>query len=198
MNVQKSKGNLVIISGPSGVGKGTICRALLAKYGDIELSISATTRKARVGERDGQEYFFYPREKFLDLVQKEAFLEWAQVFDNYYGTPCTYVQEVLAQGKDCILEIDVQGAMQVKQKRPDGVFVFLVPPSQEELIRRITCRGTENTAEIQKRMNKVAEEMTSLKEYDYVVVNDSVEEATAKIRAILVAERCRVSRWEAC
>lgn len=196
---QEKRGNLVVLSGPSGVGKGTICRALIAKYGDeIKLSISATTRKARTGEKDGQEYFFYSREKFEELVQKEAFLEWAKVFDNYYGTPWEYVQEVLAQGKDCLLEIDVQGAMQVKRKCPEAIFIFLVPPSQEELVKRITCRGTEDEAEIKKRLNMAAEEMSFAEEYHYVVVNDSVELATEKVRAILVAERCRLSRWLKC
>lgn len=195
---QESQGSLVVISGPSGVGKGTICRALLERDDKVQLSISATTRKARVGETDGKEYFFYAREKFEELVKEEAFLEWARVFDNYYGTPRAYVEEVLAQGKDCLLEIDVQGAMQVKQKCPQAIFIFLVPPSQEELARRITCRGTEDAAEIEKRLNKAAEEMAHVQEYDFVVVNDSVDLATEKVRAILLAERCRLSRWLNC
>jgi guanylate kinase len=196
MFLQKDKGNLIIISGPSGVGKGTVCRALLEKYDDIMLSISATTRKARVGEKEGREYFFYTQEKFLQLIKKKAFLEWAKVFDNYYGTPLAYVQKILQQGQDCLLEIDVQGALQVKAKWPTGVFVFLVPPSHEELVRRITSRGTENDTEIQKRLQQAEEEIGHLREYDYVVVNDVVQEAVEKIRAIVVAERCRTSRLE--
>lgn len=195
---QENQGNLVVLSGPSGVGKGTICRALLENDDNIQLSISATTRKARVGETDGKEYFFYAKEQFEELMKAEAFLEWARVFDNYYGTPRAYVQEVLAQGKDCLLEIDVQGAMQVKQKCPTAIFIFLVPPSQEELARRITCRGTEDEAEIQKRLHKAAEEMAHVQDYDYVVVNDSIDLATEKVRAILLAERCRLSRWFNC
>lgn len=196
MSFHNDKGNLLIISGPSGVGKGTVCRALIKKYTDLELSISATTRKARTGEIDGREYFFYSQEKFLELVEQEAFLEWARVFDNYYGTPLDYVQKVLNQGKDCLLEIDVQGAMQVKKKWPEGIFIFLVPPSKEELVRRITCRGTECAEEIQKRMNQVEQEMGYIREYDYVVVNDEIDEAVEKIKAIITAERCRISRWD--
>lgn len=194
MLFQKDKGNLIIISGPSGVGKGTVCRALLEKYDDVALSISATTRKARIGEKEGREYFFYTREKFLQLIEKKAFLEWAEVFDNYYGTPLPYVQKILQQGQDCLLEIDVQGALQVKAKWPTGVFVFLVPPSREELVRRITCRGTETITEMQKRLKQAEDEMAHLQEYDYVVVNDFVQQAVEKLRAIIVGERCRVSR----
>ncbi|MGI6587591.1 MAG: guanylate kinase [Peptococcia bacterium] len=196
MFFQKDKGNLIVISGPSGVGKGTVCRALLEKHEDLVLSISATTRKARVGEKEGREYFFYTQEKFLELIKKKAFLEWAKVFDNYYGTPLAYVQKILQQGQDCLLEIDVQGALQVKAKWPTGIFIFLVPPSHEELVRRITCRGTENTAEIQKRLQQAEEEIGHLREYDYIVVNNFVQEAVEKIRAIIVAERCRTFRWE--
>ncbi len=196
MSLQKNKGNLIIISGPSGVGKGTVCRALLEKYDDLVLSTSATTRKARSGEKEGREYFFYTREKFLELIKKKAFLEWAKVFDNYYGTPLVYVQKILQQGQDCLLEIDVQGALQVKAKWPTGVFIFLVPPSHEELVRRITSRGTENEAEVQKRLKQAEVEIGHLQEYDYVVVNDFVEEAVEKLRAIIVAERCRTIRLE--
>lgn len=195
MSFHNEKGNLLIISGPSGVGKGTVCRSLIKKYADLQLSISATTRKARPGEINGREYFFYAQEEFLELVEKEAFLEWAKVFDNFYGTPLDYVMKVLKQGKDCLLEIDVQGAMQVKKKWAEGIFVFLVPPSKEELVRRITCRGTECREEIQKRMNQVEKEMEYINEYDYVVVNDDVDEAVEKTRAIITAERCRISRW---
>lgn len=196
MSYVKEKGNLIIISGPSGVGKGTVCRALLEKYQDVSLSISATTRKARVSEQEGREYFFYTKKEFLDLIERKAFLEWAKVFDNYYGTPRTYVENILQQGQDCILEIDVQGAMQVKSKWPTGIFIFLVPPSREELVRRISCRGTEGKAEIQKRLARAEEEMEHLKGYDYIVLNDYVQDAVEKIRAIIVAERCRTSRLD--
>lgn len=194
MNFVRKKGNLIIISGPSGVGKGTVCRALLANCQDITLSISATTRKARINEREGREYFFYTKQDFLNSIGENAFLEWAQVFGNYYGTPRTYVESILEQGKDCILEIDVQGAMQVKSIWPTGIFIFLVPPSREELVRRISNRGTESETEIQKRLNRAEEEMAHLKSYEYVVLNDLIEDAAQKIRAIIVAERCRTSR----
>lgn len=189
------KGMLVVISGPSGVGKGTICREMLKRYGDIEYSVSATTRQPRVGEVHGRDYFFYSKEEFQQLIQKGELLEWAKVYDNYYGTPRAYVDEIISQGKDCILEIDVQGAMQVKHKRPDGIFIFIMPPSKEELVRRITCRGTEKPEEICKRMDKVDEELTHLQDYDYTVVNEDLNQAVETVRSIIVAERCRVHRF---
>ena len=192
--MQKEKGNLVVISGPSGVGKGTVCRALLAQDESLVLSVSATTRQARPGEKDGREYFFYTPEKFAALAEKKAFLEWAPVFGNYYGTPLPYVQEVLAQGRDCLLEIDVQGALQVKAKWPLGIFIFLVPPSNEALVQRIVQRGTESKAEVQQRLKQAEKEMAHLGEYDYVVVNDFVPQAVEKLKAIILAERCRTTR----
>ncbi len=188
------KGLLIVISGPSGVGKGTICRELFSKYDDIVYSVSTTTRKPRPGEVEGKHYFFTTEEEFQKLIAQNAFLEWAKVYDNYYGTPRQYVEEILQAGKDCILEIDIQGALQVKQKIPEGIFIFVVPPSLQELTRRITCRGTEDPSEIEKRMSQVSEEMSHLKDYDYIVVNDEVTSAVEKIRAIIVAERCRSAR----
>ncbi|MBZ4652775.1 MAG: Gmk [Peptococcaceae bacterium] len=188
------KGLLIVISGPSGVGKGTICRELFNHYNDIVYSVSTTTRKPRPGEVEGRHYFFTTEEEFKKLIAQDAFLEWAQVYGNYYGTPRQYVEEILQAGKDCILEIDIQGALQVKQKMPEGIFIFVVPPSLQELIRRITCRGTEDPSEIEKRMSQVSEEMSHLQDYDYIVVNDEVPSAVEKVRAIIVAERCRSSR----
>lgn len=186
------KGLLVIISGPSGVGKGTICHALLAKHTDLAYSISATTRKPRMGEVQGKDYYFYTQEEFQKLIKANALLEWAKVYDNYYGTPAAFVDKILNQGNDCILEIDIQGALQVKAKRPEGIFVFIAPPSKEELVRRITCRGTENSEEIARRMGQVDDEMRHLPDYQFMVVNDSVDEAVSKVRSIIVAERCRI------
>ena len=186
------KGLLVVISGPSGVGKGTICRELMSKYSDISYSVSATTRKPRPGEVHGKDYFFYDTEGFLELIAKDALLEWAKVYDNYYGTPVAFVEELLRQGQDCILEIDIQGAMQVKGKKPEAVYIFIMPPSKEELIRRITLRGTENQAEIEKRMGQVDHEMDLSSSYDYVVVNDDVMSAVVRIRDIITAERLKV------
>lgn len=189
------QGILIVISGPSGVGKGTICREILRKYDDVEYSISATTRKPRSGERQGKEYFFYSVGEFLKLVEQEELLEWAKVYDNYYGTPKAYVEEIISKGKDCILEIDIQGAFQVKEKMPQGLFVFIMPPSREELIRRITSRGTENMEEIAKRMGKVDHELAYVRDYDYMVINDELTKAVDTIRAIITAERCRVARY---
>jgi len=192
--INSQKGMLVVISGPSGVGKGTICRELLRRFKDIEYSVSATTRQPRTGEVHGREYLFYSKEEFRQLIGDGELLEWAKVYDNYYGTPRTYVEEILNQGKDCILEIDVQGALQVKHKKPDGIYIFIMPPSKEELVRRITCRGTEKPEEICKRMNQVDEELTHLQDYDYTVLNENLAEAVETVRAIIVAERCRVQR----
>lgn len=194
-NLGKSrKGLLLVLSGPSGVGKGTICRALLQKYKDIEYSVSATTRRPRPGEVHGKDYFFYQPKEFQDLIDANALLEWARVYDNCYGTPREYVELILQKGKDCILEIDVQGALQIKKKMPDGIFIFIVPPTLDELIRRITGRGTENTLEIDKRMSKVEEELSHIKDYQYMVVNDDVDKAVEKVRSIIIAERCRIQR----
>ncbi|MCR4441172.1 MAG: guanylate kinase [Peptococcaceae bacterium] len=189
-----SRGNLIVLSGPSGVGKGTICRELLKKCPDLTYSVSATTRKMRPGETDGREYFFYNVDEFLHLVKKGAFLEWARVYDNYYGTPREFVEKITGEGKDCILEIDVQGALQVKREKPEGVFIFIAPPSKEELVRRITGRGTEDKVEIKKRLDQADGEMAHLAEYDYLVVNDEVSLAVARIQCIITAERCRVHK----
>lgn len=191
---EKRRGLLIVISGPSGVGKGTICDELIKKFQDIVYSVSATTRKPRSGEKQGEDYFFCSQDEFLRLLQDDMLLEWAKVYDNYYGTPKIYVDNVLSQGKDCILEIDIQGALQIKQKMPEGIFIFIAPPSKEELVRRITYRGTETPEEISKRMGQVEREMNHADDYDYIVVNDSVQNAVQSIRAIIVAERLRVRR----
>lgn len=188
------QGLLLVISGPSGAGKGTICRALREKMPEVEYSISATTRPPRPGEKDGESYFFLDREKFLKMLKEGAFLEWAEVYGELYGTPRKPVEEALARGQDIILEIDTQGAAQVKRCYPDGVFIFVVPPSFSELERRIKGRGTESPAAISDRLAWVKKEMDQLDLYDYVVVNDRVEEAVAKIQAIIVAEKCRTKR----
>lgn len=191
MTVQE--GILIVLSGPSGAGKGTICKELL-KETDIKYSISATTRKPRKGEKHGREYFFLSKEEFQKKIQEDEFLEWACVYDNYYGTPKSFVEEVLSKGYDCILEIDPQGALKVKQKKPDAVYIFICPPSFNELANRITNRGTEDIQEIKKRLSCAKEEMLSVENYNYVVVNDVVENAVKKIKAIILAEKCRVAR----
>ncbi|NLW24637.1 MAG: guanylate kinase [Clostridia bacterium] len=191
MTVQE--GILIVLSGPSGAGKGTICKELL-KETDIKYSISATTRKPRKGEKHGREYFFLSKEEFQKKIQEDEFLEWACVYDNYYGTPKSFVEEVLSKGYDCILEIDPQGALKVKKKKPDAVYIFICPPSFNELANRITNRGTEDIQEIKKRLSCAKEEMLSVENYNYVVVNDVVENAVKKIKAIILAEKCRVAR----
>lgn len=191
-NKDRCKGNLFVISGPSGVGKGTICKELMKQYSDLVFSVSATTRKARPGEAHGREYYFYSTDEFVEMVKADAFLEYAKVYENFYGTPRSFVERIIKEGKDCILEIDVQGALQVKRKKPEGIFIFIVPPSRDELIRRITCRGTEDQAEINKRMNKVDGELAQIKHYDYMVVNDDLHKAVENIRSIITAERSRI------
>lgn len=186
------KGLLIVISGPSGVGKGTICSELLKRNDHIRYSVSATTRKPRPGEIHGRDYYFCSVQEFMEMVEAGAFLEWAKVFDNYYGTPVRVVEDTLAQGKHCILEIDVQGALQVKSKMPEGIFIFIVPPSKEELAKRITGRGTENGTEIGKRLQQVDGEMAYLQEYDHVVVNDRIDQAVEKISRIIEMERLKM------
>lgn len=184
-------GILFIISGPSGVGKGTVKDAVLKQLTDIKLSISATTRQPRVGEVDGQDYFFISPEEFCAMQEREEFLECAQVYTNMYGTPRQYVQENLNNGFDVLLEIDIQGAMQVKDKMPQGVFIFIEPPSIEELALRLCNRGKDSEESIARRMASCAAEMEHCDYYDYVVMNDELQEAVDKVYAIIVAERCR-------
>lgn len=188
------KGLLIVISGPSGAGKGTICREWLDKHPEAVLSISATTRSPRPGEVEGVNYFFKTREEFDAMVDNGELLENAQVYDNYYGTPRKYVQQHLLSGKDVILEIDIQGALKVKERFDEGVFIFIVPPTMEELKKRIVTRGTENAESILKRFNSAFEELNFITRYNYVVINDTVDDAIKKIECILTAEKCRVDR----
>jgi guanylate kinase len=189
-----SRGILIVISGPSGAGKGTVCKELLKDEPTLHLSISATTRKPRMGETDGVNYYFVDRGKFEDMVKRDQFLEWAEVYGNYYGTPKTFVEDQLNSGNDVILEIDIQGAMKAKQKFPDGVFIFIVPPSLNELKKRIKKRATETMKEIELRSSKAPSEMKYFSKYDYVVINDDVQIAAHKVLSILTAEKCKVKR----
>lgn len=187
-------GLLIVLSGPAGVGKGTVCTALRKKMPDIVYSVSATTRQPRQGEAEGVNYFFKSREQFLEMIKNDALLEYAEYVGNYYGTPREFVDRTLDGGKDVILEIEVQGALKVKEKFPEAIFIFLLPPSLEELKQRITGRGTESMDTINTRMNVAVEEMNLLKHYDYAVVNDEIESACERIRSIIVAEHCAVER----
>lgn len=188
-------GLLIIISGPSGTGKGTICKSLLQHRPDIFYSISATTRAPRDGEQDGHSYHFKSKEEFEEMLARDEFLEWARVYDNYYGTPRAPVAEALAAGKDVILEIDVQGAMKVKEKAPEGFYVFIVPPSMEVLRARIIGRATDSMEVINKRMDKALGELSKLYEYNYVVINDVLAEAVNKVECIIEAEKCHSRRY---
>lgn len=188
------EGLLIVVSGPSAAGKGTVCRELLNCQPDLVFSVSATTRPPRPGEVDGKNYYFVSREEFERMVAAGEMLEWAEVYGNLYGTPRKAVVEWLDQGRDVLLEIDIQGARQVRRQFPRGVFIFLIPPSLAELERRIRERGTETEEAVQRRLASAAAEIAACREYDYVVVNDRVEDAVAKIRAIITAEKCRVER----
>ena len=192
---KNTRGVLLVLSGPSGTGKGTVCKVVRDSLGDnLAYSISATTRKPRTGEEHGREYFFFTKEEFEDLRDKNGFLEWAQVYDNYYGTPRAFVEDVLASGRDCILEIDPQGALQVRKATDEAVLVFIAPPSLEELRSRLTGRGTEAPEEVEKRLSCAEAELGYSNQYDYLIVNDEVEKAADKMKAILMAERCRIKR----
>lgn len=188
------KGLLIVLSGPSGVGKGTVCSSLRHEQEDIIYSVSATTRNPRAGEVDGTNYFFKTREQFESMITNNELLEWAEYVGNYYGTPRAFVEETLNKGKDIILEIEVQGALKVKETYPDGIFVFLMPPSFEELRSRIVHRGTENPESLLNRMNVAKEELQMMRHYDYAVVNDEVEKAVKRIQSVIEAERLRKER----
>lgn len=190
-------GLLIVLSGPAGVGKGTVCTALRSRMPDLVYSVSATTRSPRPGEVDGVNYFFKTKEQFLALIEQDEMLEYAEYVGNYYGTPRQFVDSTLAKGKNVILEIEVQGAVKVKEKFPEAIMVFLLPPSIAELKSRITGRGTETMETINTRMNVALEELSLLSHYDYAVMNDEIESACDKIRSIIVAENCKRERLPA-
>ncbi|MCT4565070.1 MAG: guanylate kinase [Maledivibacter sp.] len=186
------KGALFIVCGPSGVGKGTVCKELLRNKPEIGLSISATTREIRKGEVEGVNYYFVEKNKFEYMIENDELLEYAQVYDNFYGTPKKYVLEQLDKGKDIILEIDPQGAMQVKEKFPDGIFIFLLPPSMKELKNRITTRGRDSEENISRRLKAAYDEIDFIKEYDYYIINDELSRAVNSLISIIEAEKCTV------
>ena len=189
------RGLLLVISGPSGAGKGTICKALLDKN-EFWLSVSATTRQPREGEIDGKNYFFITKDNFKERIEKDDFLEYAEVYGNYYGTPKSSVLQMLDSGKDVILEIDIQGALKVKEAFKEGIFIFILPPSMEELKQRIIKRGSETPESLMTRFKSAYKEINYVSKYSYAVVNHTVDEAVKKIEGIVIAERCRVDRMK--
>ena len=185
------KGKTFIISGPSGVGKSTVLKELFQDRDDLYFSVSATTRPPRPGEINGVHYHFTDVDEFRKMISEDAFLEYAEYVGNFYGTPKRYVDEAMAQGKDVILDIEVQGALQVIGKRPDTVRIFIAPPSWAELERRLTERGTDSPEKIQKRLVRAKVELQTADTYDYFVINDTVENAVGELNAIITAEHCK-------
>jgi guanylate kinase len=195
MMMRKNRGILTVVSGFSGSGKGTIMKELMKKYTDsYALSISATTRNPRPGETDGVEYFFRTREQFEQMIEEDALIEYAQFVGNYYGTPKAYVEEQLEAGKDVILEIEIQGALKVREKFPDTLLLFVTPPSAGELKNRLVGRGTETMDVIESRLARAVEEAEGIESYDYLVVNDILEECVEEVHQIIKNEHYRVNR----
>lgn len=189
------RGLLIVFSGPSGVGKGTVRQEIFSTPDHkFEYSVSMTTRAQRPGEVDGKDYFFRSREEFEELIRNGQMLEYAEYVGNYYGTPLTYVNETLDKGIDVFLEIEVQGALQVKKKVPDAVFIFLTPPDLNELQERLVGRGTDSEEVIAKRIERAREEITLMSEYDYAIVNDEVPLAAERVKRVIEAEHFRVDR----
>ncbi len=187
-----NKGTIIVFSGPSGVGKGTVLNELLKDKDEFVLSISATTRSPRKGEVDGVNYFFLSKEEFLNKVSSDSMLEYAQYCENFYGTPKAYVEENINSGKNVILEIDVQGALQVKKNKPEAVSVFIMPPSIEVLEKRLRGRGTDEEEVIQKRLAIAINEIKQAEKYDYIVINDELNDCINDIKTIINAEKMKI------
>lgn len=191
----QKEGLLIVVSGPSGAGKGTICKRLLEKNPNLGYSISATTRAPRTGEVNGINYWFLSKEEFQKMIAEDGLLEWAEVYGNYYGTPAQKVRDSLAEGKNILLEIDTQGAALVRKKFPEGVYIYILPPSLEELKRRIIGRGTDSAESIERRLSCAREEMGCASEqYNYLVLNDEVELAVERVETIIKAEQYQIKR----
>lgn len=189
----KNKGLLLVVSGPAGAGKGTICGAFLKQHPEVHLSVSATTRAPRAMEQDGVHYYFLQKPQFEQMIAEGKLIEWAQFCDNYYGTPRAAVEEQLAAGHDVLLEIEVQGAMQVREQFPDAVFLFVLPPSMTELRNRLVGRGTETPEVVDKRMKRAEEEVRLAEQYDYFILNDTVEDAVKRFESVVQAEKIKIS-----
>ena len=193
MNQKKERGQLIVLSGPSGVGKSTVISELFAQRSNIYFSVSYTTRQPRVGEQDGVNYNFVSREEFERMIADDELLEYAEYVDNYYGTSMKLIQEKLDAGIDVLLDIEVQGAAKVRARCPDALFIFIIPPSFEELSRRLHRRNTDSEEVIAGRLAKARQEFREIPKYDYLVINDKVANAVHEIEAILTAAECRVS-----
>ena len=191
-----NRGILVVVSGFSGAGKGTLMKRLMEKYDDYALSVSVTTRSPREGEREGREYFFRPREEFKELIAQEQLIEYARYVDNYYGTPKEYVESQLNDGKDVVLEIEIQGALEVKKKMPDTLLLFVTAPSAQELKKRLEGRGTESPELIRNRLERACEEAEGISGYDYLLVNEKLEECVDLMHGIIQSEHYRISRQQ--
>lgn len=190
------KGNLIVISGPSGAGKGTVVFKAIEGRGNVCFSTSVTTRKPRPGEVDGKEYFFVDLDRFREMVENDELLEHAEYVANSYGTPRAYVEDKLNSGLDVVLEIEVQGARQIHEKMPEAVKIFIIPPSMEELKRRLESRGTDTPRAVEARLIRARQEYREADFYDYIIVNDDADKAAAELSAILTAERCRAKGRE--
>lgn len=193
--IRKNKGILIVLSGFSGSGKGTIMKELMKRHANqYALSVSATTRKPREGETDGVEYFFKTTEQFEEMIANDELIEYAKYVNHYYGTPKAYVEEQLSAGKDVILEIEIQGALKIKEKFSDTLLMFVTPPSAEELKKRLVCRGTEEMSVIESRLARAAEEAQGIEAYDYLIVNDALDDCVEEVHSLIRNEHYRVSR----
>lgn len=189
-----SKGVLAVVSGFSGAGKGTVMKRLMESHDNYALSVSVTTREPREGEADGREYFFRTNEEVEEMIRRDQLLEHAKYVDHYYGTPRKYVEDMLAEGKDVILEIEIQGALQIKEKLPEAVLVFITPPSMEELKKRLTGRGSEEPEVIASRLSRASEEAEGIEKYDYILVNDRIDDCAETLHRIISSEHLRTQR----
>ena len=191
MEKHKEKGILVVVAGFSGAGKGTIMKNLTQKYDNYALSISATTRKPRPGEEDGKSYFFVSKDRFEEMIDRDELVEYAKYVDNYYGTPRKFVEDCLAEGKDVILEIEIQGALKIKKKFPDSLLIFMAPPSAEELRSRLIGRNTEDEETVNKRLSRAIVEAEGVEAYDYILVNADIDTCTEKLHNLIRASHDR-------
>jgi guanylate kinase len=191
---ERDKGILIVISGPSCAGKGSVCKIICKKNPDIRLSISETTRQPRNNEKHGRDYFYVAKDCFKKRIEEQQYLEYATVYENYYGTPKDYVEDLLESGFDVILEIDIQGAAKVRSNYKEGIYIFIVPPSMQELRRRIEERGTESKEQMEIRLNCASDEMKNADDYSYIVINDDLEDAANRVQSIITAEKCRTER----